>query len=76
MGYDGTSISCLGMGWDGTEKYVRWTSLAILSPSSSSIYFQKIEKLDSINFKNNFFNSQQSHSSFDEFVGTKVFKGK
>ena len=27
MGWDGTGINCYGMGWDGTEKYVPWTSL-------------------------------------------------
>ena len=29
MGWDGTGINCYGMEWDGTEKYVPWTSLAI-----------------------------------------------
>ena len=27
MGWDGTAMNCYGMGWDGTEKYVPWTSL-------------------------------------------------
>ena len=27
MGWDGTGMNCYGMGWDGTEKYVPWTSL-------------------------------------------------
>ena len=30
MGWDGTAMNCYGMGWDGTEKYVPWTSLLIL----------------------------------------------
>ena len=30
MGWDGTGMNCYGMGWDGTEKYVPWTSLKIL----------------------------------------------
>ena len=30
MGWDGTGMNCYGMGWDGTEKYVPWTSLEIL----------------------------------------------
>ena len=29
MGWDGIGIICCGMGWDGTEKYVPWTSLEI-----------------------------------------------
>ena len=29
MGWDGIGIICCGMGWDGTEKYVPWTSLHI-----------------------------------------------
>ena len=29
MGWDGTGMNCYGMGWDGTEKYVPWTSLMI-----------------------------------------------
>ena len=28
-GKDGTGMNCYGMGWDGTEKYVPWTSLPI-----------------------------------------------
>ena len=31
MGWDGTGMNCYGMGWDGTEKIVPWTSLGILS---------------------------------------------
>ena len=27
--WDGIDIICCGMGWDGTEKYVPWTSLGI-----------------------------------------------
>ena len=27
--WDGTGMNCYGMGWDGTEKYVSWTSLRI-----------------------------------------------
>ena len=29
MGWDGTGMNCYGMGWDGTEKYVPWTSLVV-----------------------------------------------
>ena len=30
MGWDGTGMNCYGMGWDGTEKYVPWTSPLIV----------------------------------------------
>ena len=29
MRWDGTGMNCYGMGWDGTEENVPWTSLAI-----------------------------------------------
>ena len=29
MGWDETGMNCYGMGWEGTEKYVPWTSLGI-----------------------------------------------
>ena len=28
--WDGTGMNCYGIGWDGTEKYVPWTSLRFL----------------------------------------------
>ena len=31
MEWDGTSMNCFGMGWDGTEKYVPRTSLVFTS---------------------------------------------
>ena len=31
MKWDGTGINCYGMRWDGTEKYVPWTSLEMNS---------------------------------------------
>ena len=34
MGWDGTGMNCYGMGWDGTEKYVPWTSLRITASAS------------------------------------------
>ena len=27
--WDGIGINCYGIGWDGTEKYVPWTTLVI-----------------------------------------------
>ena len=27
MGWDGIGMNCYGKGWDGTEKYLPWTSL-------------------------------------------------
>ena len=29
MEWDGTGMNCYGMGWDGTEENVPWTSLII-----------------------------------------------
>ena len=29
ISWDGTGMNCHGMGWDGTEKHVPWTSLSI-----------------------------------------------
>ena len=45
ISWDGVGINCYEMGWDGTEKYVPWTNLAILPyfyvifSSLSSLYF-------------------------------------
>ena len=39
MGWDETDMYCYGMGLDGTEKYVLWTSLAI-----TLYYFSNKEK--------------------------------
>ena len=62
MGWDGMgqALNCYGMGWDGTEKYVPWTSLVTTIDNCKIIWkfpflfihfvFNYITKLSSFRF--------------------------
>ena len=38
MEWDRQKLLWDGMGWDGTEKYVPWTSLTIATTTNNNIY--------------------------------------
>ena len=45
MGWDGTGMNCYGIGWDGTEKNVPWTSLHITQATQVFLILQNAKTI-------------------------------